>query len=132
SALPDSRLTARIDSDGSEIDLPPAGLMLSRQLADQLEVRAGDRVHVELLGGRRTEALLPVARIADEFIGARAYAADATLESLARDAAPVGAALLSVDPAMMKSVLRELKEMPVVLGVTERDASVRLFEQMIT
>ena len=132
SALPDSHLTARIDSDGSEIDLPPSGLMLSRQLADQLEVRAGERVHVELLGGRRTEVLLPVASIVDEFIGARAYAADATLESLARDAAPVGAALLSVDSAMLEPILRELKEMPVVLGVTERDASVRLFEQMIT
>lgn len=131
SAVPDSRLTARIDSDGSEIELPPAGLMLSRQLADQLGVAAGDRVHVQLLGGRRTEAMLPVARIVDEFIGARAYAAETTLEVLARDAAPVGAALLSVDPAMTESVHLDLKEMPVVLGVTERDASVRLFEQMI-
>ena len=131
SALPDSRLSARIDADGSEIELPPAGLMLSRQLADQLGVRAGGRVHVELLGGRRTEATLPVARIVDEFIGARAYAAEATIEALARDASPAGAALLSVDPARLDSVLRELKEMPVVLGVTERDASVRLFEQMI-
>jgi putative ABC transport system permease protein len=131
SALPDSRLTARIDADGSEIELPPAGLMLSRQLADQLEVRAGENVHVALLGGRRTEAMLPVARIVDEFIGARAYAAEGTIDALARDAAPAGAALLSVDPAMQDSVLEELKDMPVVLGVTERDASVRLFEQMI-
>ena len=131
SAVADSRLTARIDADGSEIALPPAGLMLSRQLADQLEVRAGDRVHVEVLGGRRTEAMLPVARIVDEFIGARAYAAEGTIESLARDAAPAGAALVSVDPAMQQSVLKALKDMPVVLGVTERDASVRLFEQMI-
>ncbi len=132
STAPDSQLTARIDSDGSEIELPPAGLMLSRQLADQLQVRAGDRVHVELLGGRRTEALLPVARIVDEFIGARAYATNATLESLARDGAPVGAALMRADPAMLDTVLEKLKGMPVVLGVTERDASVRLFEQMIT
>src|SRR5690606_9254044 len=79
-ALPDTPLTPRMDADGSEIELPPAGLMLSRQLADQLEVRAGDRVHVELLGGRRTEAMLPVASIVNEFIGARAYAANATLE----------------------------------------------------
>jgi putative ABC transport system permease protein len=131
SAAPESRLTARIDADGSEIDLPPAGLMLSRQLADQLRVGAGDRVHVELLGGRRTEAFLPVARIVEEFIGARAYAAEATLESLARDASPVGAALLAIDPAAQEAILGELKEMPAVLGVTERDASVRLFEQTI-
>jgi putative ABC transport system permease protein len=132
SVVPGSRLTARIDADGSEIELQSAGLMLSRQLADQLTVKAGDGVLVQVLGGRRTEAMLPVVRIVDEFIGARAYADEATLESLARDAAPVGAALLGIDPAMRDSVLRELKDMPVVLGVTERDASVRLFEQMIT
>lgn len=131
SAVPDSRLTARIDADGSEIDLPPAGLMLSRQLADQLDLKAGDSVHVQLLGGRRTETMLPVARIVDEFIGARAYAAEATLESLARDASPVGAALLRIDPARQDSILEELKEMPAVLGVTERDAAVRLFEETI-
>jgi putative ABC transport system permease protein len=129
--VPNSRLTARIDADGSEIDVPPAGLMLSRQLANQLDLRAGDQVHVELLGGRRTETMIPVASIVNEFVGARAYAPSATLESLARDASPVGAALLRIDPAARESILAELKRRPVVLGVTERDASVRLFEEMI-
>ena len=131
SARPDSQLTARIDADGSVIELPPAGLMLSRQLADQLSIRAGDRVEVQMLGGRRTETLLPVVRIVDEFVGARAYASDSTLELLARDASPAGAALLRIDPAALDTVLEELKRRPVVLGVTERDAAVRLFEDMI-
>src|SRR5690606_37459654 len=110
------------DADGSEIALPPAGLMLSRQLADQLQVRAGDKLLVELLGGRRTQMMQPVSSIVEEFIGARAYADQATLEVLARDAAPVGAALLSIDPNARDAILTELKGMPVVLGVTERDA----------
>lgn len=131
SAVPGSRLTARIDADGSEIELPPAGLMLSRRLADQLGLRSGDPVEVELLGGRRTHTTLPVASIVEEFVGARAYASEATLEALARDAAPVGAALLSIDPAAQDAILREFKGMPAVLGVTERDAAVRLFEQTI-
>lgn len=131
SVLPNSRLTVRIDADGSEIEPPPAGVMLSRQLAEQLELEAGDRVHVELLGGRRTEAILPVARIVDEFIGVRAYATESTLQSLARDATPVSAALLKVDPAAQDAIFERLKDMPIVLGVTERNASVRLFEEMI-
>ncbi len=131
STVPGSLLTARIDADGSEIDLPPAGLMLSSQLADQLGAKTGDSVHVQVLGGRRTETMMPVARIVDEFIGARAYATQSTLDSLARDAAPVGAALLSIDPAMRETILAELRQMQVILGVTERDASVRLFEDMI-
>lgn len=124
-------LTARIDGDGQAIDLPPAGLMLSRQLADKLGVKTGERVTVEMLGGRRTRAFLPVVRIIDEFIGKRAYAADATLQALARDGAPAGAALLRIDPAARDRILAKLKTMPVVLGVTERDAALRKFEQMI-
>jgi len=131
SASPDARLTARIDSDGSEIELPPGGLMLSRQLVDQLNVRAGDRVQVELLGGRRTRTMLPVASIVDEFVGARAYASETTLSAITRDSAPVGAALLLIDPAARDRILWALKSMPVVLGVTERDAALRKFEQMI-
>ena len=127
----DSLLSVRIDADGSAIDLPPAGLLLSRQLAQQLDVRAGEMVHVELLGGKRTQVMQPVASIVDEFIGARAYAADTTLESIARDAAPVGAALLSIDPAARDELLRRFKDMPVVLGVTERDAALVKFEEMI-
>lgn len=125
------QLSARIDRDGREIALPTAGLMLSRQLADQLGVRAGGRVEVELLGGRRTQLLMPVASIVDEFVGARAYASAATLDALVRDASPVGAAILRIDPAARQEVLNRLKDMPVVLGVSERDAALRLFERMI-
>ncbi len=131
SAIPDTELTARIDSDGSEIDLPVSGLMLSRQLAGKLAVRAGDKVHVEMLGGRRTQAFLPVVSVVNEFIGKRAYAAESTLEAIARDASPVGAALLRIDPKARDRILTRLKEMPVVLGVTERDAAMRKFETMI-
>lgn len=125
------QLSARIDRDGREIALPAAGLMLSRQLAEQLGVRAGGRVEVELLGGRRTRLAMPVVTIVDEFVGARAYASAATLDALARDASPVGAALVRIDPAARDEILTRLKEMPVVLGVSERDAALGLFERMI-
>ncbi|AKH42115.1 putative ABC transport system permease protein [Altererythrobacter atlanticus] len=124
-------LTARIDSGGGEIAMPVSGLMLSRQLADQLAVDTGDRLYVEVLGGHRTEMSLPVASVVDEFIGANAYAAERTLLALARDAAPVGSALLLIDPAARDNILAELRQMPVVLGVTERSAAMDLFEEMI-
>ncbi|TIX50712.1 ABC transporter permease [Alteraurantiacibacter aquimixticola] len=131
SAPENSILTARIDSSGAEIDMPISGLMLSRQLADQLKVGAGDSVYVEMLGGRRTARMMPVASIVDEFIGARAYAGPATLEELVRDRAPFATALLRIDPLFRDDILTELKEMPVVLGVTERDAALVKFEEMI-
>lgn len=131
SARPDSQLSMRIDRDGSAIALPVSGLMLSRQLADKLDVQAGGQVQVEMLGGRGTQLVLPVASIVDEFIGERAYAAERTLESIARDAAPVGAALIRIDPVFRERILTQLKDMPQILGVTEKFAALQKFEQMI-
>jgi len=131
SAPAGATLTARIDAEGREIDLPPAGLMMSRQLADKLGARAGDRVLVEMLGGRRTTMFLPVAAVIDEFIGERVYAGEATLDRIVRDAAPAGSALLRIDTSQRKRILTQLKAMPEVLGVTERNAALQKFEEMI-
>ena len=131
SAQADSQLSLRIDGEGAAIALPVSGLMLSRQLADKLAVRPGNRVQVEMLGGRRTELSLPVASVIDEFIGERAYAAESTLERITRDASPVGSALVRIDPAARDAILTRLKGMPVVLGVTEKTAALEKFEQMI-
>ncbi len=131
STRPDSVLSLRIDNDGREVRMPIGGLMLSRQLADKLQVPAGGKVYVELLGGRRTQRDFAVTGIVDEFIGERAYASEATLGSLVGDASPAGAALVRIDSAHRETILRELKEMPVILGVTEKNASFEKFQQMI-
>jgi putative ABC transport system permease protein len=131
STLDDTQLSLRVDSSGRVIDLPPSGLMLSRQLAERLGVRAGEWLHVEMLGGRRTVTRLPVVRLVDEYIGKRAYAGDAVLAALARDDAPVAAALLRIDPEARDQVLLRLKAMPQVLGVSEKTASLERFEAMI-
>ncbi len=131
SARDDSQLSVRIDSDGSMIAMPARGLMLTRQLADKLAVRTGDRVQVQMLGGQRTLRDMAVARVVDEFIGERAYASEATLETIARDASPAGAALVRIDPAARDRILIRLKDMPMVLGVSEKTAGFEKFEQLI-
>jgi putative ABC transport system permease protein len=131
STNPDAKLTARIDSSGREVPLPPTGLMISRQLADQLDAGIGDPIEVEMLGGYRTRTKQRLVSIVDEIVGARAYASQATIERIARDAAPAGAALLRIDPAARDAILTRLKGMPVVLGVTEREAALAKFTDVI-
>jgi putative ABC transport system permease protein len=126
-----ARLTARIDAAGKEVSLPAAGLMLSEPLARQLDVRPGEVVHVETLIGRRLRSDLPVTRTLDELVGTRAYAETAVINRLLRDSAPIGAALVKIDPAARDDILLRLREMPVVLGVTERAATLQLFEEVV-
>jgi len=128
---PDAQLTARIDGDGREVGLPASGLMLSEQLAHKLGVEAGGMVYVELLGGRRTRIFLPVVSVVEEFIGKRAYASESALQAITRDASPVGAALLRIDSSHRDGLLRQLKDMPEVLGVSERKAALVKFQEMI-
>lgn len=127
----DTKLTARIDADGREILLPPSGLMLSGQLARQLNVKTGESVFVELLGGKRTAMPMQITSVVEEFIGAQAYAGTKTLEQITRDASPVGAAQLKIDELERERILIQLKEMPLVLGVTERGAAFQKFEEVI-
>ena len=131
SAPAGAQLSAHIDVDGNAVELPPSGLMLSRQLADKLAVRPGDKVRVEELGGRRSRLELPVARVIEEFVGERAYASEATLLAITRDGAPVGSVLVRIDPARRDAILIRLKDMPMVLGVSERDVTFTRFEDMI-
>lgn len=125
------RLTARVDADGYEVALPTAGLMLSSPLARKLDVAPGDKVEVELLGGRQTKTTMTVASTIDELIGTRGYAQNDALSRLTRDAAPVGSAQLLIDPAYRNELIADLGDMPVVLGITERDAAMGLFAQII-
>jgi putative ABC transport system permease protein len=131
SVAPDRQLSMRIDRSGNEISVPPGGLMLSQQLANKLAAHADDRVEVEQLGGQRTRIVLPVTRIVDEFVGERAYANAATVELIVRDGASAGAALLRIDPHEKDRILIQLKALPAVLGVSERDAALAKFEAMI-
>ena len=131
SADNDSRLSARIDRDGAHLALPPAGLMLSRQLADQLGVTTGAAISVEVLDGKRTRGNYRVASVVDEFIGARAYADAQTLMQITREALPASGALLRIDQNRRAELLARLDEMPGVLGVSERSAALALFEAMI-
>jgi putative ABC transport system permease protein len=61
----------------------------------------------------------------------RAYGSPATLAALARDEGPVDAALLRIDPAARDAILARLKDMPQVLGVSEKAAGIARFEAMI-
>ncbi|WP_338466108.1 FtsX-like permease family protein [Novosphingobium sp. ZN18A2] len=131
SADADATLSAKVDGRGRIIALPPAGLMLSRQLARQLGAKVGDRITVQALDGRRARSEQTLVRIIDEVVGARAYAAPRTLESIARDRTPVSSVLLKIDPSARDRILTQLNDMPVVLGVTERDAALDRFTEVI-
>ncbi len=69
-----AQLTVPHDQHGRPIRLPHAGVVLTRKLAELLDVRVGDRLHVEPVRGERRVLTVPVAQVADSYLGLSAYA----------------------------------------------------------
>lgn len=112
---------------GETIAVPPGGLLLSRKLAELLDAKVGDEVTVEVLEGRRPTLTLPVSRIYDTYIGTPVYMDLETLNRAMGDGRAISGVHLAVDAAERRSLLRELKEIPVVASIQFRQAAIDKF-----
>ena len=121
---PEARLGRLVAGDGAVVPLPPAGLVLSRQLAVLLGVGPGGEIVAEVGEGRRPDLRLPVAATVDDLLGAGATLAADDLDARLGAGPLATGAWLSVDPALEPEVRRALAARPGVLGVTSRAATV--------
>ena len=116
-----------VDIDGREVALPPSGVVLSAGLARILHARAGSVVTAEILEGERRIREIPVAAVVEEPIGLYAYLDERTLAKLTGDDLEYSNAYLRVDPVHLDELYQRLKRLPVVAGVTLREATIRSF-----
>ncbi len=124
---PGGELLRVVAADGRPTAVPEHGVLLSRRLADLLEVRAGDEVQVELLDGLRRRGALRVAGTVDDMLGLTATCSLATLARLAGDTGLVAGANLAVDPQARPAVARALAARPLVVAASWRADAVESF-----
>lgn len=104
------------------VALPPEGLLLSRKLAEILDVRPGENVTFEVLEGARTSHVVPVAGIVDEMLGLNAYMDAGALARLLHEDRGASGAYLSVDSSKAERLYALLKRMPSIGSVAVRGA----------
>jgi putative ABC transport system permease protein len=126
---PDATLRRVFDARFRQAALPPAGLMLSRVLAERLHVAPGDAVTADVLEGARDRRALRVHSLVDDFTGFWAYTTLDLARSLAREERSVTELQVSVDPRARDGVYAAIKRMPRVAGVTRRDQMIRFFRE---
>lgn len=130
--LGDSReLFPLLDRDGREMELPAAGVMISRELARVLGVRVGDTLQIEVLEGERPVAAVPVGALIDDLSGLNAYMPREELWRLMQEGPTCSGAFVLADQDMEDAVYRELKETPRVAGVSIKSAMRRAFEEIV-
>ncbi len=130
--IPDSRLSRPIDSDLRQIPLPENGLLVSISLAEELDVSIGDVVSLEVLEGRQPVLTVPVAGIAESFVGAPAYMRLDRLNEALDEGPRISGVYLETDKAKLDALYGRIKDMPQVVGVAVHDALRRSFEQLMS
>lgn len=114
---PTPRLNQLLDEHYRPQTLPPEGLVLTRWLAESLDLRPGDPVEVEIMEGHRRRLMVPLAGIVDEPIGTSAYMERMALNRLLREGPAISGVWLLTDPAFETELFRHLWERPRVASV---------------
>jgi putative ABC transport system permease protein len=116
-------------TDLSPVTLPPDGLVVSRKLAEILDVGLGDIVRVEILQGARPVREVVVADVVKEYMGLSAYMEIGSLRRLLRESDTLSGGFMTVDSSQLDVLYRALKETPLVAGVTLTTAALESFEE---
>ncbi|MGB9687844.1 ABC transporter permease [Thermogutta sp.] len=109
----DRLLTAPRDRVGHAIAIPPVGFVISRQLAKELGLAAGDDVEWRPVKGRREWYCSPIAAVANDYVGTAVYANIAYLDRILGEECPVNRVQLSLDenPQQRTRFFQELKRL---------------------
>jgi putative ABC transport system permease protein len=121
------QLNRVLDEQEAPAGVPPEGILVSDLLAEALGVRAGDRVHVELLEGGRPEVDVRVTAIVRTYVGTSAFMEIGSLNRLMREGAVTSGAFLAVDERVADPLYARLKESPRVASVTIKRAALDAF-----
>jgi putative ABC transport system permease protein len=109
--------------------IPERGVVLTKKLAEILELQVGDRVNVELREGMWRKRDVTVAGLVEEPFGLAGHMRAKALASLLGDAGAVNTLLLRVDAPFTGTVERRLKDLPLVASVSSPHDVQRQFDE---
>jgi putative ABC transport system permease protein len=128
---PGGELLRVIDIHARQIELPSDGIVLSKKLAQLLDVRLGDRVAVEVLEGERPIRDVIVTALVDDFAGTTAYMDLLAVRRMMREGDIITGAYIAADTMKLDDLYRELKNSPRVANVAIKSAAVQSFRKTI-
>lgn len=126
---PGNRLYTPLGSDDKPLTIPPVGLLLSKKLAQILDVRPGDSILLQPLIGERRRVQAPVVAVVDSYVGLLAYADIRYLSRLVgEDYVSNSILTMPITGAPDRDLLDHLKDTRDVTGVMKRQEAVDQFD----
>jgi putative ABC transport system permease protein len=109
----------------------PDGITLSHNLANKLGVVVGDTVSVQATDGHRASADLTVVAIVKPYLAGAAYMEMHALGRAFREPGRVSAAYVLMDTSERDELNREVKELPMIAGVSFLDNASASMRKML-
>ncbi len=128
---PGGRLHRVVDARRGGVEIPPAGVVVSRRLAGKLQVGPGDPIRLVFQDGARRSAEVPVVALVDDLVGLQVVMDREALNRIAGDGSLVSGAYLAIEPGASGDVGKLLRRMPRVGGVALADATRSSVERMM-
>ncbi len=117
---PEHRLTTPVAADLQPIDIPSDGLLLTRKLAELLEVGVGDTLEMTPVRGQRRTTPVRVGAIVEGLVGLECYADIRYLSRLVGESVAVNGVQLAADPTHTADLFRAIKRLPNAQGLSVR------------
>ncbi len=127
----DGELFRLLDDSIQQVPLPGAGLLLSKKLADLLSIETGDFLTAEVLEGKKPVLQVQIADTTEGYTGIGAYMQLDALNRLMKEGPVNSGAYLKTDPELSANLYRQLKEIPMVAGVTIKRTMLKSFHDTI-
>jgi putative ABC transport system permease protein len=116
-----------IDTDLRPVSVPREGILLTERLAELLGARPGDELTVEVMEGRRRIRQVPLAGLAEQYIGVSAYMEMDALNRMVGEGQALSGALLLIDPDSEKALTQELQDRPRIAGIMSQDRAIQAY-----
>ena len=115
---PGGELARLIDASGRDVQPPPAGLVLSEDLAQKLNTGPGKMIELEITEGRRPRVPVEVTALARTHLGSAALMDIGQLNQILGEGAVISGAYLKTDAANEERLNTELVRAPGVATVS--------------
>jgi len=129
--IPKGAELRRLISEGEKILTPPdTGILLNLQVAQKFGISTGQEIQLEILEGNRKKVKVIVEGTVSEILGQGAYMEKSAVNKLLGEGNSLNLLVLRTDANEEISLLRKLKSIPKIAGVTTRAGTLKVFHEM--
>jgi putative ABC transport system permease protein len=128
---PNGDMHRTLNTELTPVPIPRDGVVISENLAHDLQVTVGDLLTFEALEGRRPVRNVYVTAVVQQYLGTGAFMDLATLNSLMEEGPSVSGAWLKVDEAALPEFYRKVRETPSIAGLSIRKAAMDSFRNIL-